>query len=231
MPSTKIRELPVEERPREKLAKLGPGALTNAELVAIFLRVGVKGKSAVALAQELLSSRGSLQGLSRTTLTEMMRFAGVKVAKASQLCAAFELGRRLAEEQISGQPLDSPEKIFDFLGPGMRTRSQECVTLVLLDTRRCLIKTEEVSRGTVNESLAHPREILRIVLSHAPHSFVVVHNHPSGNPLPSSADREMTRRLARAAEAVGVPLADHVIIGAASVDGSPYFSFREAGLL
>jgi DNA repair protein RadC len=231
MPAPRIRELPSDERPREKLANLGPAALSNAELIAIFLRTGVSGKSAVDLARELLRDRGSLQGLARTSPSELMQFAGVKMAKATQLCAAFELGRRLVQEQIPGVALDTPEKIFDFLGPSMRALSQECITLILLDTRRCLIKVEEVTRGTVNEALAHPREILRVALSHSSHSFVLVHNHPSGNPSPSSADREMTRRLARAAETVGVPLLDHLIIGAASVDAPPYFSFREAGLL
>jgi DNA repair protein RadC len=231
MASTRIRELPEDERPREKLANLGPSALSNAELLAIFLRTGIAGKSAVELARQLLRERGSLQGLARTTPAELMQFSGVKMAKATQLCAAFELGRRLVQEQIPNAVLDTPERVFEFMGPRMRALSQECVSVILLDARRGLIKVEEVTRGTINESLAHPREILRVALSHSSHSFVLVHNHPSGNPMPSSADRELTRRLFRASETVGVPLIDHIIIGAAAVDGPPYFSFREAGLL
>ncbi len=231
MAATRIRELPEDERPREKFANLGPSALSNAELLAIFLRTGIAGKSAVELARQLLRDRGNLQGLARTTPAELMQFSGIKMAKATQLCAAFELGRRLAQEHITGTILDTPESIFEFMGPKMRAMSQECVSVVLLDTRRALIKVEEITRGTINESLAHPREILRVVLSHSSHAFVLVHNHPSGNPLPSGADREMTRRIFRASETVGVPLVDHLIIGAAAVDGPPYFSFREAGLL
>lgn len=229
--ASRIRELPEDERPREKLLSLGAAALSNAELLAIFLRTGVVGKGAVHLARDLLEQRGSLQGLARTSPAELAQFHGLGPAKAAHLTAAFELGRRLVQEQLSGEPMDSPERIFEFMAPLMRAQSQECVHVILLDSRRRLIKIEEVTRGTLNESLAHPREILRRALAHSSHSYVLVHNHPSGNPSPSAADRELTRRLFRASETVGVPLIDHVIIGAAAVDGPAYFSFREAGLL
>jgi len=231
MASSRIRELPEDDRPREKLALKGPGSLSNAELIAIFLRTGVAGKGAVELARDLLVDRGSLQGVARTSPAELAGRHGIGPAKAAQISAAFELGRRLVHEQISLEPMDSPERIFELLAPQMRALSQESVSVLLLDNRRHLIKVEEVTRGTLNECLVHPREILRRVIAHSSHSFILVHNHPSGNPNPSSADREITRTLYRASEVVGVSLVDHIIIGASSVDGQPYFSFREAGLL
>lgn len=227
----RIRELPEDERPREKLMALGPNALSNAELLAIFLRTGVKGKSAIELARDLIAQRGSLQGLARSSPAELVKLHGLGPAKAAQLSAAFELGHRFAREQVAETQLDSPERIVDFMAPRMRPLAQECVFIVLLNARRLLLRVEEVTRGTLDESLAHPREILRLALAHSAHSFVLLHNHPSGNPAPSAADREITRRLFRASEAVGVPMLDHLIIGSVAVDGTAYFSFREAGLL
>jgi DNA repair protein RadC len=231
MASSRIRELPEDDRPREKLALLGPSALSNAELIAIFLRTGVPGKSAVDLARELLAERGSLEAVSRTSPQELARHHGVGPAKAAQIAAAFELGRRLAREEIRRTPLSTPEQVFELLAQEMRSLSQESVCVVLLDNRAQLLKVEEVTRGTLNECLIHPREILRRVLAHSCHSYILVHNHPSGNPSPSAADREITRRLQRASDAVGVTLTDHLVIGSASEDQPAYFSFREAGLL
>jgi DNA repair protein RadC len=233
MASPRIKELPASERPREKLASLGPGALSDAELLAIFLRTGMPGKCAVTMARDLLRERGSLEALARSTLPELSRQRGIGLAKASQLAAAFELGNRLARERQDGRTVDTPERVYELLGQELRALSQETIRVILLDTRRRLLRVVAVSLGTLNETLAHPREILRPAIAHASHAYILVHNHPSGDPAPSPADRSLTRRLHAASEAVGIPLLDHVIIGApgGSDAGDAYFSFREAGLL
>jgi DNA repair protein RadC len=211
---------------------MGVASLSNAELIAIFLRTGLRGKGVVQVARELLEKRGgTLESVARTSILELTKQAGIGPAKAAQLAAAFELGRRLVREEMKQISLESPDQIFDLLSQEMRALPQESVRIVLLDNRRILIKVEEITRGTLNECLLHPREVLRCVLAHSCHSYILVHNHPSGNPSPSPADREITRRLQRASDTVGVSLTDHIIIGAAAPGSDPYFSFREAGLL
>jgi len=232
MAPLRIKELPEADRPREKLASLGPGALSNAELLAIFLRTGLPGKSAVTVARDLLDERGSLESLARSSLTELSRQRGIGLAKAAQLAAAFELGTRLARERQENRKVETPEQVYELLGQELRALAQETIRVLLLDTRHRLIRVVPVSLGTLNETLAHPREILRPAIAHASHTYILVHNHPSGDPSPSAADRSLTRRLHAASEAVGIPLLDHIIIGSPSgADGSAYFSFREAGLL
>ena len=229
--SLRIQDLPEDERPREKLANRGAQALTDAELIAIFLRVGIRGINAVELARQLLETHGSLAGLARCSVGELAASKGVGPAKGAQLAAAFEIGNRLALETASSIELDSPERIYHFLAPEMRNLRQESLRVVLLNTRNRLIKAVEITKGTLNESLAHPREILREALIHSAYSFILVHNHPSGDPSPSGADRELTRRLKRAGAEIGIELLDHVIIGAPDDSRDPYFSFREMGLL
>ncbi len=229
--SSRIRDLPDEDRPREKLAKRGPAALTDSELLAIFLRVGIRGMNAVDLARSLLERHGSLAQLSRCTVMELAATKGVGLAKGAQLAAAFELGNRLAGERVKTLVMDEPQKVYDLLGAEMRALRQESLRVVLLDTRGNLIRVVEVTRGTKNESLAHPGEILRVVLIEAAHSFILVHNHPSGDPNPSAADRSLTQRLTRASQELGINFSDHIIIGAPNERGEPYFSFREYNLL
>jgi DNA repair protein RadC len=145
--------------------------------------------------------------------------------------AAFNLGRRFAEERLSQQKLDSPELIYELLGGEMRMLRTEALRVVLLDTRYRLIRVETVSAGGMNESIAHPREIFRPALTYSAYAVIVVHNHPSGDASPSQADHSLTRRLAEVAELMQIKLLDHIIIGAPA-DGSPgYFSFKEAGVL
>ncbi len=229
--SSRIRDLPDEDRPREKLAKRGASALTDAELLAIFLRVGIPGMNAVELARGLIEKHGSLAGLARCSVKELAGTKGVGLAKGAQMAAAFELGNRLAVERIRTVKMDEPQKVYDLLGAEMRSLRQESLRVVLLDTRGNLIRVAEITKGTKNESLAHPGEILRVVLIESAHSFILVHNHPSGDPSPSEADRSMTRRLIRACQEMGVTLADHIIIGAPNDHSEPYFSFREYSLI
>src|SRR6266567_3295161 len=214
MPHLKIQEMSDDERPREKLAAHGARALTDAELVAILLRTGVSGANAVEVARQLLEKYGSLTGLSRCSLDELSKIKGVKFTKAVQLVAAFGLGDRLAREKWVKQKIDSPELANELLGPEMRRLRKESLRVILLDTRYHLIRIEEVSLGSVNESIAHPREIFRPAIIYSAFALIVVHNHPSGDPTPSEADQRLTRRLKEAAELLKITLLDHIIIGA-----------------
>ncbi len=228
MSQLKIREMPQDERPREKLQAHGADGLSDAELIAILLRTGVTGKNVVDLARELLQRYGSLRELSRCTVDELSKIRGVGPAKALHLVAAFGLGQRLAQQTISKQKLDSPELIHELLGEEMRKLRKESLRVVLLDTRYHLIRVEEVSVGSVNESIAHPRDVFRPALIGSAYAVIVVHNHPSGDASPSQTDHSLTRRLSEAAELLQIRLLDHVIIG----EGDPgYFSFKEAGVL
>jgi DNA repair protein RadC len=231
MGSLTIHELPEGERPREKLARHGAASLSDAELIAILLRVGVKGTNAIELARQLLRDHGSLAGLARCSVRELSKMKGVGLAKAVQLAAAFGLGHRLAQETISAQKMDRPELIYELLGAEMRALDRESLRAVLLDTKHRLLRVEQISLGTLNESIAHPREVFRPVLLHAAYAFVLVHNHPSGDPTPSEADRRLTRRLVEAAQLLQVRLLDHIIVGAPADGRLPYFSFAEAGMM
>lgn len=231
MKRLKIREMPEEDRPREKLVARGAGSLTNAELIAILLRTGVPGANAVEVARQLLEIHQSLTSLSRCSVGEIAKIHGIGSAKAVQLVAAFNLGQRLAREILVRQKLDSPELVHDLVAAEMRALHKESLRVILLDTRYHLLRIEEVSIGSVNESIAHPREIFRPAMIAAAYAVIVVHNHPSGDPSPSQADHGLTRRLVEAAELLQIKLLDHIIIGAPAEGRLPYFSFKEAGVL
>jgi len=231
MAQIKIREMPQNERPREKLLGRGAAALTDPELIAILLRTGLPGANAVEVARQLLERYGSLSGLSRCTVKEIASIRGIGAAKAIQLVAAFGLGQRLANERLSRQKLDSPELVHDLVAAEMRTLHKESLRVILLDTRYHLLRMEEVSLGSVNESIAHPRDVFRPAVISSAYAVIVVHNHPSGDPSPSQSDHSLTRRLAEAAELLQIKLLDHIIIGAPAEGRLPYFSFKEAGVL
>jgi DNA repair protein RadC len=231
MSQLKIREMPAQERPREKLLARGVSALSDPELIAILLRTGLRGANAVEVGRQLLQKYKSLTGISRCSVKELRRIPGIGEAKALELVAAFGLGERLARETLSKQKLDSPELVSELVGPEMRRLRTESLRVILLDTRYRLLHIEEVSLGSLNESIAHPREIFRPALTYSAHAVIVVHNHPSGDASPSQTDHSLTRRLAEAAELLQIKLLDHIIIGAPA-EGSPgYFSFKEAGVL
>lgn len=231
MPQPKIREMPQDERPREKLLGRGAAALTDPELLAILLRTGVPGANAVEVARQLLKQSGSLSGLSRCSVQEIASVRGIGAAKAIQLVAAFGLGQRLANERLAKQKLDSPELVYELVAAEMRTLHKESLRVILLDTRYRLLQVEEISVGSVNESIAHPRDVFRPAVISSAYAVVVVHNHPSGDPSPSQSDHSLTRRLAEAAELLQIKLLDHIIIGAPAEGRLPYFSFKEAGVL
>ena len=214
MPQLKIREMPQDERPREKLLARGADALSNAELIAILLRTGRRGTNVVDVARELLDRYKSFAELSRCSVKELSEIKGIGPAKALELVAAFNLGKRFTQEPLSQQKLDSPELIYKLLGDEMR-----------------MLRIESVSVGSMNESIAHPREIFRPAITYSAYAVIVVHNHPSGDPSPSQTDHSLTRRLAEAAELLQIKLLDHIIIGAPSDTSPGYFSFKEAGVL
>ncbi len=233
MTGSRIHDLPLDDRPREKLESRGASALSDAELIAILLRTGKKGASALDIARALIRQfDGSLTAMRRAGLTEMSGISGVGPTKAVQIMAAFALADRLAREMILRDKIEGPEAVERLLGSEMRALPKECLRVLLLDTKMHLIKIEEVSVGTVNESIAHPREILHAAIAHRASNFILVHNHPSGDPLPSRADRDVTRRVAQAAELMLINFQDHVILGSpGTAKGSAYFSFRENGML
>ncbi len=232
MDPLRIRELPLDERPRERLAKLGAGALSEAELIAILLRTGVKGANAVDVARQLLLKFQTLGTLARCSVKEIASVKGIGPTKAVQLAAAFGLGQRLAREAATRLKVDNPDIVRELLGAEMRALHRESLRVLLLDTKFHLLRIEEISLGSLNESIAHPREIFRPALIYAAYAFILVHNHPSGDPTPSQADRQLTRRLAEAALLLQVTMLDHIILGAPQPDGRPdYFSFKEAGSL
>lgn len=228
---TRIHDIPHTDRPREKMARLGAAALDNSELMALFISSGTKGRSAIHIGRDLIQKYGSLGALGGLPVSELAKEPGLGLAKASKLAAAFELGIRVAREQLRHTQLDCPELIHEFFAPQLRHLTQEQVVVAVVDTRLRHIGTTVVSIGTVNESNAHPREILRPVITRGAHGFVLIHNHPSGDPSPSRADEVVTRRLVEASSLMQVCFLDHVIIGKPSPGKSPYFSFREAGLV
>jgi DNA repair protein RadC len=231
MAQLRIREMPQDDRPREKLMARGAGALTNAELIAILLRTGLPGANAVQVAAKLLDRYKTLNDLSRCTVEEIAGIRGIGPAKAVQLVAAFGLGQRLAQETFSREKIDTPELVYQLLSAEMRVLHKESLRVILLDTRYHLLRIQEVSLGSVNESIAHPRDVFRPAVISSAYAVIVVHNHPSGDPSPSQSDHSLTRRLAEAAELLQIKLLDHIIIGAPAEGRQPYFSFKEAGVL
>jgi DNA repair protein RadC len=229
---SKIRDMAVENRPREKMQMLGAAALSNEELLAVFLRTGVKGRNAIQIGGDMLQKfGGSLSRMGSAGLAELKKSHSLGLGKASQLVAAFELGRRVAMERASSIALDRPDLVYEHFAPMLAHLPKEKLLVVLLNTRLRLESVVEISSGTVNQTLAHVREILHPVVSHNAHSFLLIHNHPSGDTTPSRADEALTRRVVSACELLQINIADHVIIGRHNSTTSPYFSFREAGLI
>ena len=219
--------VPPAEGPRERLRAEGGGRLSTAELIALLLRTGVRGSSALALAQRLLEQFGSLDGLARAGDAELARIGGMGPVKIAALRAGLELGARHVRAPLRpGARLAGPEQVWLHFRPELRTLRQEVFCVLLLDTRHRLIRQVEVSRGSLNQSLVHPREVFAPALREAAAAILVVHNHPSGDPAPSREDHEVTRRLLRAGEILGVPLLDHVVIAARG-----YVSFSQSGWL
>ncbi len=215
------------ERPRERLLREGAESLSLVELLALVLRTGSPGAPAASLGSELLALCGSLERLAGAADAELSSVAGMGPAKIASLRAAFEIGARLVRHPIeAGQKLHSPEQVFAHFGARLRRLRQEIFFVLLLDSRHRLLREVEVSRGSLNQSLVHPREVFGPALREAAAAILVLHNHPSGDPQPSREDHEVTRRLCQVGEILGIPLLDHIVIGAEG-----YASFAQKGWL
>jgi DNA repair protein RadC len=227
----RIKDLPDRERPRERLVEFGAEALRNAELIAILLRSGMKGISAIQVAEQLLQKFGSLERLARASLEELRGIKAIGRDKAIALKSAFTLAQRMAQELHQDSPaLDSPERIADLLREENRLYQVEHFQVALLNTRRKLIRIERISQGTLDTILVHPREVFRVAIAANAAAIVLVHNHPSGDPSPSEADIKVTRDLIRAGQLLKIEVLDHVILGHRTHERTKdYCSLRELG--
>lgn len=217
----------IPDRPRERLDALGPAALSDVELISLLLRTGDRGRDVMAVAADLLEHRGGLRGLSRAAARELSSCSGIGPAKGASVRAALEIGRRLAGRRLeAGAAIGSPADVYRHFHPSLRDERQERFFVILLDARHRVLRTEVISQGTLTASLVHPREVFRPALREAAAALVLVHNHPSGDPTPSHEDREVTSRLAKAGEILGVRVLDHVVVAERG-----FCSLRDEGAL
>ena len=222
-----ITDWPLQERPRERLLALGAGSLADAELLAILLRTGVKGKSAVDVARQLLGRFGSVAALLEAGSGRLAGTPGLGSAKLAQLQAAIELARRVLKEEISSRDaLSSPRAVRDYLRLALAGREQEVFVVLLLDAQHRVTASEELFRGTLTQTSVYPREVVKCALKHNAAAVIFAHNHPSGVAEPSHADEILTRSLKAALALVDIQVLDHFIVA-----GSRTMSFAERGLL
>ena len=226
--ATSIRELPCTERPRERMRALGAGALSTIELVAVILGTGGARQSALDCARIVLdASHGSLGRLAGTPLATLRRVHGVGEARAAAVHAALELGRRMAvEARDAGAPLRGPKDVLATFGPRLQDLPVEEFHVAILDAQHRLERDLLITRGLLNSSLVHPREVFREAIAERAAAVILVHNHPSGDPTPSAEDRVVTEQLVAAGRLLDIPVHDHIIVGRGK-----YVSFAEAGLL
>ncbi len=229
--NVRIHDIPASQRPREQLEAKGAENLSLPYLIAILLRTGTKGTSAIRIAEQLLSQTGSLQNLAQASLEDLRKVKGIGRDKAVTLKAAFTLARKMAEEMRHEAPLlDTPERIVQMLRDENREYQVENFQVVLLNTRRRLIRWEPISQGTLDTILVHPREVFKPAIAANAAAIVIVHNHPSGDPTPSEADIKVTRDLIRAGQLLKIEVLDHVIIGRPTQERPKDFaSLRELG--
>jgi DNA repair protein RadC len=212
--SSRIQEWPLEERPRERLYHKGADALADAELLAIQLGTGDRGRSAVEVARELLVRYGSLSALAARSVAEIASMPGMGRAKAVRLAATFELTRRLRSRSVEARVLlGSPRQVYERYGPLMEDLRKEVFRLALLDAQNALLRDVIVSEGTLSASLVHPREVFKPAIVESAASIVLLHNHPSGDPTPSREDLRLTQQLVECAELLELRIHDHVVIG------------------
>ena len=229
--SLRLKDQPACERPRERLAALGADALSHAELIAILLRTGLKGVNAVEIGKQLVQKFGTLQGLAQASVADLCKVKGIGRDKAVTLVAAFALARKMAGElQYESPVLDNPESVARLLRDQNLGKPVETLQVLLLNTRRRLIRVEEISQGTLDTLLVHPREVFKCAIAANAASLVLAHNHPSGDPSPSEADIKVTRDLIRAGQLLKIEVVDHIILGRATAGrAKDYSSLRELG--
>ncbi len=222
-----IKSWPKHERPRERLLAQGPEALSDAELLAILLRSGLKGKDVLTLSRNILEVFGSLRGLGSAPVKDFKKIKGLGISKITTLLAANEISRRQLRESMARRDLiREPESVLLYLKKTLRDRTIEIFKVIFLNRANAIIGEEDVSRGTIDEAAVHPREIVKKALEVHATSLILVHNHPSGRTEPSNEDREITWKIMRACETINVKILDHIIIA-----GDGYYSFREHNLL
>ena len=222
------------ELPQQRFETYGAGALSDTELIAILLHSGIRGHSVLGLASNLIAQAGSIAGLASWQPEDFQRLKGIGRAKGQQLAAVIEIARRMMKQPNSGAPvLNRPELIAEYLAPYAKGLEVEKFWVLCLNRKNRLKKLVEVTSGTATGSLVHPREAFRAAIQHGATAVVCAHNHPSGDPAPSSADIQVTRRLREAAVAIDIELIDHVVVGEKTADpaNKGFYSFREAGLL
>jgi DNA repair protein RadC len=222
-----IKEIPPEERPRERCLHLGPGSLATTELLAILLRTGPRGSTALDLASRLLSRHGSLRAISALEPNELAAAEGLGPARAAQVSAALELARRFAEEEVrSAEVLAGAEEAYRFLKPRLRDLPQEVFAVIFLNQKHGVLAYRELFRGSISVSTVHPREVVKAVLRENAAAVILAHNHPSGHVSPSPDDLRLTEDLRSLLKHLDVRVLDHLIVG-----GNGYFSFAREGLL
>ncbi len=225
--AAKIPDWPEDERPRERLCRFGADSLADAEILAIILRVGNQETTAIDLARHIMNHFGGFRGLDRRSVPELCQINGIGPAKAAQIKAAIELGKRLSVEKSTVRDkVESSDDVYHLVKPHLANRSREVFRVLLLTTRNKVIADMTLFEGSLTESIVSPREIIKEAINLSAASVVFVHNHPSGNPAPSEEDKRVTRRLKSACETVGINVLDHIIVGS-----SGYYSFADSGLL
>jgi DNA repair protein RadC len=229
--SLRLKDQPASERPRERLVAHGAEALSSAELVAILLRTGLRGANAVEIGRQLLQKFGSLQSLALASLDDLQKVKGIGRDKAVTLVAAFALAQKMVKELQDESPLlDNPQNVVQLMRAKNLLLDTEQFQVLLLNTRKRLVRVEKISDGTLDTILVHPREVFRAAIAANAAGIVLVHNHPSGDPTPSDADIKVTRDLIRAGQLLKIDVIDHVIIGRASAErAKDYSSLRELG--
>ena len=221
-----VKHWPEDERPRERLMAHGPSALSDAQLLAIIIRNGRSGRTAVDLGRDLLERFGSLAGVEQASIKEICEISGIGPAKATELKAAMELGRRYQKPSLAGASFCSSLDVASYYRPRMKDLKKETFRCALLDTKNKIIREEVVSVGSLSTSIVHPRDSFKAAIRESAAAVVFIHNHPSGDVKPSQEDILLTKRLVQAGEVLGIQVLDHIIIG-----DNVHFSFKDHGLI
>ena len=208
-----VRDLPRQERPRERLQKFGPEALSAQELLALVIGRGIPKKSVMSIAQELITRFGNVKAISQATIEELSQIRGIGLAKAAQIKACFELGKREElEPELKNFDIKDPESVVKAIRASIKDKAKEHFKLILLNPRNKIIRISTISIGTLNASLVHPREVFKDAITHSAASVVLAHNHPSGDPEPSEDDLKITKKLVESGKILGIEVLDHIII-------------------